>query len=214
MNHRCRGVRRGAGKEGRMVFRNVRGRIMESQLEVMKKFLEPLHEIVYMADMDTYELYYMNGQARRCFGLEPDEPLEGEKCYALLQGRDTPCPFCTNDKLQCGAFYEWVYYNSALQRHFAVKDTMVQQEDRRIRVELSFDMSTEAQQKNKDIKAFPEADIYVLNGRFGPYIKHAGANYKIPRGTDPASLTEEQCRTIIDSAGEKKPSPRRGTSRK
>ena len=72
----------------------------------------------------------------------------------------------------------------------------------------------EAQQKNKDIKAFPEADIYVLNGRFGPYIKHAGANYKIPRGTDPASLTEEQCRTIIDSAGEKKPSPRRGTSRK
>ena len=72
----------------------------------------------------------------------------------------------------------------------------------------------EAQQKNKDIKAFPEADIYVLNGRFGPYIKHAGANYKIPRGTDPASLTEEQCRSIIDSAGEKKPSPRRGTSRK
>ena len=70
----------------------------------------------------------------------------------------------------------------------------------------------EAQQKNKDIKAFPEADIYVLNGRFGPYIKHAGANYKIPRGTDPASLTEEQCRAIIDSAGEKKPSPRRGTS--
>ena len=72
----------------------------------------------------------------------------------------------------------------------------------------------EAQQKNKDIKAFPEADIYVLNGRFGPYIKHAGANYKIPRGTDPASLTEDQCRSIIDSAGEKKPSPRRGTSRK
>ena len=70
----------------------------------------------------------------------------------------------------------------------------------------------EAQQKNKDIKAFPEADIYVLNGRFGPYIKHAGANYKIPRGTDPASLTEEQCRAIIDSAGEKKPSPRRGPS--
>ena len=72
----------------------------------------------------------------------------------------------------------------------------------------------EAQQKNKDIKAFPEADIYVLNGRFGPYIKHAGTNYKIPRGTDPASLTEEQCRSIIDSAGEKKPSPRRGASRK
>ena len=72
----------------------------------------------------------------------------------------------------------------------------------------------EAQQKNKDIKSFPEADIFVLNGRFGPYIKHAGSNYKIPRGTDPSSLTEEQCRSIIESAGEKKPSPRKGTSRK
>ena len=72
----------------------------------------------------------------------------------------------------------------------------------------------EAQQKNKDIKSFPEADIFVLNGRFGPYIKHAGSNYKIPRGTDPSSLTEEQCRSIIESAGEKKPSPRNGTSRK
>lgn len=72
----------------------------------------------------------------------------------------------------------------------------------------------EAQQKNKDIKSFPEVDIFVLNGRFGPYIKHAGSNYKIPRGTDPSSLTEEQCRSIIESAGEKKPSPRKGTSRK
>ena len=72
----------------------------------------------------------------------------------------------------------------------------------------------EAQQKNKDIKSFPEADIFVLNGRFGPYIKHAGSNYNIPRGTDPSSMTEEQCRSIIESAGEKKPSPRNGTSRK
>lgn len=71
----------------------------------------------------------------------------------------------------------------------------------------------EAQQKNKDIKSFPDAGISVLNGRFGPYIKHAGANYRIPRGTDPSSLTEEQCRDIIAAAGGKKPS-RRTTTKK
>lgn len=71
----------------------------------------------------------------------------------------------------------------------------------------------ENQQKNKDIKSFPDADIAVLNGRFGPYIKHAGANYKIPRGTDPSSLTEEQCREIIASAGEKKPSRKAATKK-
>ena len=72
----------------------------------------------------------------------------------------------------------------------------------------------EASQKNKDIKSFPEADIAVLNGRFGPYIKHAGTNYRIPRGTDPASLTEEQCREIIASAEENKKPVRKSASRK
>lgn len=67
----------------------------------------------------------------------------------------------------------------------------------------------ESQIQHKDIKTFPEADIAVLNGRFGPYIKHAGANYRIPKGTDPESLTEEQCREIIASSAERKPSSSR-----
>lgn len=62
----------------------------------------------------------------------------------------------------------------------------------------------EAQQKNKDIKSFPDADIFILNGRYGPYIKHAGGNYKIPKGTDPTSLTEKECINIISAGGKKK----------
>ncbi len=50
---------------------------------------------------------------------------------------------------------------------------------------------------NPTIHEFKDSDISVLNGRYGPYIKHAGANYKIPKGTDAAALTEEDCRRII-----------------
>ncbi|MBO4447347.1 MAG: DNA topoisomerase I, partial [Bacteroidales bacterium] len=39
--------------------------------------------------------------------------------------------------------------------------------------------------------------IMVMNGRYGPYIKAGGKNYKLPAGTDAASLTEEACRKII-----------------
>ena len=39
--------------------------------------------------------------------------------------------------------------------------------------------------------------IQVLAGRFGPYIKAGGENYRIPKGTDAAALTEEQVREII-----------------
>lgn len=49
----------------------------------------------------------------------------------------------------------------------------------------------------KFIAEFSDVDIHILNGRFGAYIKHAGENYKIPKGTDPKSLTREQCLEII-----------------
>ena len=47
------------------------------------------------------------------------------------------------------------------------------------------------------IVEFPDSDIQVLNGLYGPYIKHAGGNYKIPKGTDAHTLTEENCKEII-----------------
>lgn len=47
------------------------------------------------------------------------------------------------------------------------------------------------------LKEWKESDISVINGRYGPYIKHAGSNYKIPKGTDAETLTEEACLAII-----------------
>ena len=58
---------------------------------------------------------------------------------------------------------------------------------------------------NKFIKTFDEnPDIQVLNGRFGPYIKAGKKNVKIPKGTEPASLTLEQCLELAAAAPEKK----------
>ncbi|MBQ0145218.1 MAG: type I DNA topoisomerase [Bacteroidales bacterium] len=50
------------------------------------------------------------------------------------------------------------------------------------------------------IADYEAAGIQVINGRYGPYIKHAGSNYKIPAGTDAGTLTEEACRKIIESS--------------
>ena len=47
------------------------------------------------------------------------------------------------------------------------------------------------------IAEFKDSDIQVIDGAYGPYIKHAGGNYKIPKGTDTAALTEEACKEII-----------------
>lgn len=52
------------------------------------------------------------------------------------------------------------------------------------------------------IKSFPEDEtIQVLNGRYGPYVAQGKNNYKIPKTLEPKSLTYEQVKEIIGSAG-------------
>jgi DNA topoisomerase I len=41
-----------------------------------------------------------------------------------------------------------------------------------------------------------DPQVQVLNGRYGPYIAIGKSNYRIPKGTIPASLTLKQCREI------------------
>ena len=64
------------------------------------------------------------------------------------------------------------------------------------------------QDKEKIIKQFPENEtVIVLNGRFGPYISISKSNYKIPKGTDPAGLSLDECLKIAESqekSGKKK----------
>ena len=50
------------------------------------------------------------------------------------------------------------------------------------------------------IAEYKDSDIQLIDGAYGPYIKHAGANYKLPKGTDPATLTEDRCKEIISSS--------------
>ena len=57
------------------------------------------------------------------------------------------------------------------------------------------------------IKEFADEDIQILNGRYGPYIKHKGNNYKIPKGRGAkaaADLTLEDCKSLINNAKPKK----------
>ena len=62
----------------------------------------------------------------------------------------------------------------------------------------------EAEEKSL-LKVFTEEqDLEVRDGRFGPYIKCQNANYKLPKGTDIASLTYEDAKKIIDEAPQKK----------
>jgi DNA topoisomerase I len=58
----------------------------------------------------------------------------------------------------------------------------------------------EEMEKKKVILEFPEHQIQVLNGRYGPYITNGEKNAKIPKDQEPAELTEEQCIELLKNS--------------
>jgi DNA topoisomerase I len=59
---------------------------------------------------------------------------------------------------------------------------------------------------NAVIKVFEQDhEVRLLNGRWGPYISFKKNNYKIPKSTDAAALTFEDCMKLI----EKQPAPKK-----
>lgn len=121
--------------------------------ELTDRFIWMLSEYggnVYVCDIDTYELLYLNKHS--CDTLQkPLGQLTGRKCYEAIQGRTSPCPFCTNSLIRKDDTYEWKFYNTNLKRTFILKDRLIDWEGHRARIELSYDMySAEYKLAKKD----------------------------------------------------------------
>ena len=57
-----------------------------------------------------------------------------------------------------------------------------------------------AKSGNTVLAEFEGSGIQIINGVYGPYLKCGGSNYKLPKDTDPSTLTEEKCKEIIESS--------------
>lgn len=58
--------------------------------------LNEISELVYVSDPETYELLFVNQTGCQTLHLEN---YKHKKCYEVLQGKTSPCEFCTNDRL-------------------------------------------------------------------------------------------------------------------
>ena len=77
----------------------------------MKKiweFFENMDECMYVADIDTHELIYMNKKALNIYGFKSVDEVVGKKCYEILQNSSSPCKICNNEDLSVGQFKDGV----------------------------------------------------------------------------------------------------------
>lgn len=110
------------------------------------EFYEEMNEIVYVADIDSHEIVYMNRRARETYGIDSVDDIKGKKCYEVLSGSLTPCAICNCEKLKPGYFVEEVRYNPVIRKKLAVKETLAIEGDRRYRFELAVDLGAWEQQ--------------------------------------------------------------------
>lgn len=108
-----------------------------------------------------------------------------------------------------GKFGPYVKHDGKYYSLAKTDDPMAVTEDRLVEIIEDKRLSD----SNRTIKEFTEdPDVKVLNGRYGPYIAFGKKNVKIPKGTEPASLTFDD---VVKLAAETPDKPAgRGAARK
>lgn len=139
-------------------------RLCEQKQHCFRSVLDTYEGNAYVSDIGTYELLYLNQTSCEVLGM-PASKVLGQKCYEIIQGRTSPCPFCTNDKLCREEFYQWEFYNPTLGRTFMIRNLEINWEGRRARLELSHDtFSAEYKLAKKDQER--DALINSVHGGF------------------------------------------------
>ena len=101
------------------------------------EFYEELNEIVYVADMDSHELVYMNRLARELYGLQSMEEIKGKKCHEVISDSSNPCAACNNKRLETGCFLEEACYRPVIGKELLLKNTVLEADGRKYRFELA-----------------------------------------------------------------------------
>ena len=84
-----------------------------------------------------------------------------------------------------------------------------------IDIERAIEIIGEKRQKDVEntIMTFDnDPDMRVLNGRFGPYISYRKKNFRIPKETDPHTLTYDDCLKLVES--DPKTAPKKATTKR
>lgn len=118
---------------------------IQRSFESLETILNNMDAVVYISDMQTYELLFINNKAKEITG---DIKTEGKLCWQVMHsGQTGPCEFCTNQQLvtaddQSGGVVVWEHGDKRSGRWFECRDQAVSWFDGRlVRMEVATDIT-------------------------------------------------------------------------
>ena len=162
---------------------------------------DSMDEVIYVADPNTYEMLYMNNFSKKHWG-----DGMGKKCYSVLHKLDSPCPFCTNDRIfgdKIGTTHIWEFQNTVNQRWYRCLAKAISWPDgRTVRFEMAIDINNrknaeeklrESEEKYRSIfenavegffQSTPEGRFISVNPAFAKILGYASPEELISIITD------------------------------
>ena len=154
---------------------------------------------------------------KRFASLRKDQRLEGitiEDALDLFKLPRIAGQFEGKDmKVAIGRFGPYIQHNSAFFSIPKTDDPMTVSPERCVEIIIA----KRKADAEKEIKVFREEgrdDVRVLNGRWGPYFAIGKSNYKIPKGTEPASLSLSDCLAMAEEQDKNAPAWKKAAAAK
>ncbi len=111
--------------------------------EMFLTVLNGIDATIYVADMDTFEILFMNKYMQESFGKD----FTGQVCWQAFRGGDEPCELCSNDKLldahgKPAGVYVWQDRNPITNKWYINYDRAIEWVDgRMVRIQIATDIS-------------------------------------------------------------------------
>jgi diguanylate cyclase (GGDEF)-like protein/PAS domain S-box-containing protein len=133
---------------------------LQTSHESLTAILNSMDSLVYIADMDTYEVLFLNEYGKTTFGNRI-----GKNCWQILQtDQSEPCEFCTNEQLidadgNSTGIHVWEFQNTVNNRWYECRDQAVRWFDGRlVRMEIATDI-TDRKHDEETIKHMAHHDL-------------------------------------------------------
>lgn len=137
---------------------------MENMLNTV---LNQLQANVYITDVDTHEIIFMNDRMKKKYNIPNPE---GQVCWKVLQqGQEGPCSFCKINRLLSGEdeTIRWQQTNSKINRLFDKYDSLLKIGEKKLHMQQSFDI-TDSEERGEILGENPEKMFSVQDDKI-PY---------------------------------------------